>query len=408
MREKKHNPERCYDILMIAPTSFFASYGCHVRILEEARILQELGNKVTIVTYENGEDLDDLHIERTWPIPGRRNYEVGSSRHKIAFDALLALKCATMTGKRPDIIHAHLHEGVFAAYPMSLLWNVPLVFDFQGSMTSEMADHHFLNPKGWLFKPFLRLEQLLNRLPQAIITSSNHAASLLKDQFGCAPERITPVLDCVNAETFTPDWRMDPRVAKLKADWRIPENACVIAYLGLLAEYQGTGLLLQAAAQVIAERPNTHFLIMGFPAVEHYRLQAQALGIIENVTFTGRVRYEQAPLHLAMGDIAVAPKLSATEGSGKLLNYMAMAMPIVAFDTTVSREYLQDDGCYAQVSPSEQSLVDALARQIIKLIDNPEWGRQLGRRLQSRVQSSYSWHQAGQQILSIYRDVLDT
>ena len=26
-----------YKVLMIAPTSFFADYGCHVRILEEAR-----------------------------------------------------------------------------------------------------------------------------------------------------------------------------------------------------------------------------------------------------------------------------------------------------------------------------------------------------------------------------------
>ena len=31
--------KRSYRVLMIAPTSFFADYGCHVRILEEARSL---------------------------------------------------------------------------------------------------------------------------------------------------------------------------------------------------------------------------------------------------------------------------------------------------------------------------------------------------------------------------------
>ena len=33
---------------MIAPTSFFADYGCHVRILEEARVLRKLGHEITI------------------------------------------------------------------------------------------------------------------------------------------------------------------------------------------------------------------------------------------------------------------------------------------------------------------------------------------------------------------------
>jgi hypothetical protein len=29
-----------YRVLMLVPTSFFADYGCHVRILEAARVLQ--------------------------------------------------------------------------------------------------------------------------------------------------------------------------------------------------------------------------------------------------------------------------------------------------------------------------------------------------------------------------------
>ena len=36
-------------VLMIAPTSFFSDYGCHVRIYEEAKILQKLGHRVTVL-----------------------------------------------------------------------------------------------------------------------------------------------------------------------------------------------------------------------------------------------------------------------------------------------------------------------------------------------------------------------
>ena len=46
---------RARRVLMVAPTSFFADYGCHVRILEEARVLTRLGQQVTIATYYNGQ-----------------------------------------------------------------------------------------------------------------------------------------------------------------------------------------------------------------------------------------------------------------------------------------------------------------------------------------------------------------
>jgi len=38
---------------MIAPTSFFADYGCHVRILEEALIVQKMGNEITVCAYRS-------------------------------------------------------------------------------------------------------------------------------------------------------------------------------------------------------------------------------------------------------------------------------------------------------------------------------------------------------------------
>lgn len=393
---------RPLDILMIAPTSFFASYGCHVRILEETRILQRLGHRVTVVTYHNGQDVEGLRIERTMPVPWRKGYEVGSSRHKMAFAFLLALKCATLTRKRPDLIHAHLHEGVFVGYPMSLLWGVPLVFDFQGSMTSEMLDHHFLRTDhGLIYRSWRRLEETLNRLPRAIITSSGHAARLLEHEFRCDPARITPIPDCVHPDVFSPQWRDNGREA-LKAEWNIPPGRRVIVYLGLLAEYQGIGLLLQAAARVVRARPTSHFLIMGYPAVEYYQQIAHTLGLDEHITFTGRVPYlDAAPKYLGMGDIAVAPKLSATEGSGKLLNYMAMALPVVAFDTPVSREYLGEHGVY--VPPGD---VQGFAEALISLLDDPTRADQTGQALRERVVKQYSWERAGRQILEVYKRVL--
>jgi glycosyltransferase involved in cell wall biosynthesis len=389
---------RTYNILMIAPTSFFLDYGCHVRIAEEAWILEKLGNKVTIVTYYKGGDLDGVDIERTRPIPWRHDYEVGCSRHKLVFDLLLSIKSLQVALRdKPDVIHAHLHEGALIGYVLGKLISVPLVFDFQGSMTGEMIDHRFLDPDGALYDPVRWVEQVIDHLPPAIITSSRHAADLLRDEFHCDAGRIHVVPDCVNTDTFRPAAFTEEERSSLKAHLGIPPERKVVVYLGLLAEYQGTPLLVQAAAQLVKTHPDVHFLIMGFPGEEGYRDYARGLGLTDHVTFTGKIPYQLAPRYLALGDVAVSTKISATEGSGKLLNYMALALPTVTFDTPVSREYLGDWGVYA-----ERGNPAALAEALGSVLADEERAATLGAGLRQRAIERYSWEQAGRQIVGIY------
>ena len=386
---------------MIAPTSFFADYGCHVRILEEARVLQRLGNRVAICTYHNGRDMPDQDIRRTMTIPWRRDYEVGSSRHKIAFDVLLFLRALlAMRQVKPHVIHAHLHEGALIGYVLSRFWRVPVVFDFQGSLTGEMVDHQFLSPNGWFHAIMRRLEGFIDRVSPRILTSSDHAASLLTGEFGCPPQRITRVPDCVNTEMFRPVPR-DAEWARRKRAWGIPTQRTVVVYLGLLAGYQGIDHLMRAAQAICSHRDDVHFLIGGYPNVERYRELARHLGILDHVTFTGRVRYEDAPRVLSLGDIAVSPKLSKTEGAGKLLNYMAMALPVVTFDTEVSREYLADYGVQAVRGDS-----DDLARCLESLVEDPQRRRELGLALRRRAEERYSWDAAGQIVLDVYASMI--
>ena len=392
-----------YKVLMIAPTSFFADYGCHVRILEEARVLNRLGHRVVVCTYRNGQDVPGLEIRRTLSIPFRKHYEVGSSPHKIAFDMLLFWQVlATALRWRPDVIHGHLHEGALLGSIVGRLLGIPLVFDFQGSMTSEMIDHRFLSKKSIIYRPLYWLETRIDRAAPAVITSSQHAVKLLVKQFGCRPERVHTVADCVDADVFYPVSEQERALLdQRRAAVGIPPGRQVVVYLGLLAPYQGTDLLLHAIAALQQRLDNVHFMIMGYPAVEHYRGLAHQLGIADRVTFTGRVPYEQARSFLALGDVAVAPKMSDTEGSGKILNYMAMGLPTVAFDTPVSREYLGDDGIL--VAPVDSG---ALAQGLLHALEEAANGN--GRRqanLRRIAVERFSWAQAARTIVQAYASV---
>lgn len=393
---------RSYRVLMIAPTSFFADYGCHVRILEEARILQQLGHSVTIVTYRNGQDVPGIHIERTLPIPWRKGYEVGASRHKIAFDALLGLKTLQLLARRRfDVVHAHLHEGALIGLALGRLFHLPVVFDFQGSLTAEMMDHRFLAESSPFRAALLKLETMIDRSSEMVLTSSAHARQLLLERFGCRPARVQALPDCVNTDVFCPSTGYDPaELAALRQRLGIPAERRLIVYLGLLAEYQGVGLLLDAMRELVNRGQDAHLLLMGFPNVLQYRQRAIDLGIGDRVTLTGRVPYSDAPAHLALGDVAAAPKMSLTEGAGKILNYMAVGLPVVAFDTPVAREYLGADGIYAE--PGDACSLAERLHQALDAAYNPHENGQRGRRLRQRAVQQFGWEPAGQQIVQIY------
>jgi glycosyltransferase involved in cell wall biosynthesis len=394
----KRGAEEPYRILMVAPTSFFSDYGCSVRILEEARTLQKRGNRVTVCTYRNGQDIPDLPIRRTLSIPFREHYEVGSSPHKIAFDLLLfwTVLWAALR-RRPDVIHAHMHEGALIGQVCSRLLRIPMIFDFQGSLTGEMMDHKFLHQDSRYYRPLRWLETTLDRLSPIILTSSHNARELLIKDFGCQPEQVKTVPDCVNTDTFYPREEGEQvALANHKAFLGIPLERKIVAYLGLLADYQGTDALLQAATRLLQQRDDVHFLIMGFPSVDHYQKMAHRLGIATQVTFTGKIPYQQARGFLALGDVAVAPKLSATEGSGKILNYMAMGLPTVAFDTPVSREYLGDLGIYATPGDPE-SLSQALLEGLCSEANGLRRAK-----LRQVAAETYSWDGAADTIVHAY------
>lgn len=372
-------------ILAVAPTGFFADYGCHVRIRGHLQALQNLGHVVHLVTYPAGRTLPTLPTTRL-PLPWAHTMPVGSSRRKILLDALLLPTLALTAARfRPDAFYAFLHEGALLAWLLSRWPRIPTLFDYQGSLTAEMLDHHFISARS-PFLPWLqRLERWIERQPQALFPSSRLTYELLR-QRGLPEDRLHFLPDSVDPALFQPQ-SPDPH---LYHQLGLNAQQPLLAYLGLLAPYQGVDLLLQAMAHPHLIHEPVQLLIMGFPRVQHYQAMAKRLGIIDKVHFTGVIPYIQAPRYLALADLALAPKLSTTEGSGKLLPYMSMALPIVATDTPVHRQYLGSHAIYA-TTPTP----DALAQAITNALDSLPTLRREAQRLRAIVAQRYTWEQAG-------------
>jgi len=192
-------------ILMIAPTPFFADRGCHVRILGEAKALINLGHQLIVCTYFLGRDVEGIPTKRTVVIPWYNKLSAGPSWHKFYIDSLLLLKvlqaCRTF---RPDIIHAHLHEGIVIGKIASLIFGVPLVADLQGSLTDELLAHKFLPNIKPVIKFVNWIERKINQMPAHLIVSSTHTAQACVNLYGIAADRVTSVMDGVDLDIFRP------------------------------------------------------------------------------------------------------------------------------------------------------------------------------------------------------------
>lgn len=383
-------------VLVIAPTPFFGDRGCHVRIYEEVRALAARGIESLVVTYSSGRDLPDVRTVRARAIPGIAAAPLGFSAGRPALDLAVLLAAHREIARfRPDLLHAHLHEGIAIGVVLRAWHGVPLVADLQGSLTSEMVDQGAITSDGVPAGLLRRIERWLVRRPTRVLTSSGAGVPLLTAQ-GAEERRVTTLPDGVDVSAFTPQPRDPALIDKLGLT-----DKHVVVFLGLLTDYQGVDLLLDVAERLSRSDPRAHVLVLGYPNEARYRAAAKARGLDAVITFPGRVPYAEAARWLCLGDVAVSPKRSLTEANGKLLNYMGCGLPVVASDTPVNRELLGELGLFAPVGDAA-----AFATQIGELLADPARAGQVGAALRRRAETTFAWPALAVHLESVYREAI--
>lgn len=383
---------------MIAPTPFFADRGCHVKILEELKSLSKRNIDIVLTTYHIGRDIEGFDIRRIVNIPWYKKLDAGPSIHKYYLDILLAIRSIFVAlAFKPDIIHAHLHEGVFVGRIVQFFLRRPMVADYQGSMVAEMVDHGFVDEKSLSYRFNLWLEKTINRWPDRIIFSSGPAKEFFLKTFDVDDKKVLSFVEGTNTDDFHPGYD----VSDLKRSLMLPDNKKIVIYAGVLTKYQGIDILIESVPRILQGCPDTHFLIVGFPDVEHYREMAEKHGVGEAITFTGKVPHEEIPRYLCLADIGVSLKLSRTEANGKLFGYMAVGLACVVFETRTNREILGDTGLYAEYNDRD-SFIDT----ITGLLGDDEMINDLGRSARKRVLDNFSWDKTFSNFIPIYQRLI--
>lgn len=391
-------------ILMIAPTPFFADRGTHIRILEEALALERMGHEIVIATYHIGRDIDQ---EVNTKIDVRRirrllfwykKLEAGPDWQKIILDIMLIRKVFYLARtQRPDIIHAHLHEGVLIGWIVQklLFWRkIKIVSDFHGSLTKEMVSHGYLGA-GTLKKFFGLVERIIdNAGDYAIASSWENSQEISNIRKG---ERVETILDGVNLEYY----KNSPTKEELRKELELPLDKAIVTYTGALIMNKGIGFFMEAIAKVLKERPETYFVIGGFP-IEDVEKFIKDNGLEKSVRLINPLNYFDLPKILMASDIAVDPKDSTTrQASGKILQYMAAGLPVICFDRENNRNYLGDGGYFSKEINSE-----GIASGILYFLDNRD---EIHRKSKINIEraKNFSWDAPAEKLSNIYKEIIN-
>ncbi|MDB5999978.1 MAG: glycosyl transferase [Rhizobacter sp.] len=380
------------------------SYPGDFRVRREAESLRSAGCQVSVIAPRGTaqrwhDEIGGVHVYR-YPAP-----HGGSGLLSYAFEfaySTLAMLCVAIWlsfTRGFDVIHA--------ANPPDTLWFVGLCFKPFGK--KFVFDHHDLAPEVYLsrfLKPrrnlvyhcLLWLERCSFAVADVVISTNESYRELAIQRGKKRPEQVFVVRNGppLSYQPMTPD----PALLALAPH--------LIGYVGTIGPQDGLDHWMRALRVLVFDlgRRDVMAVVVGDgDAYDDVRALAKRLGLDPFVHFTGRLSEGEACRCLSATTVCVQPDplspLNDRSTMNKLMEYMALGKPTVAFDLRETRVSAQGAALY--VSPNDEQ---AFARSVAWLLDHPGDCERMGRIGQHRVASALAWEHSRPVLLRAYSEGL--
>ena len=282
---------------------------------------------------------------------------------------------------QPDLVHCHSRRGA----------------DMLGGMAANFADIPAVVSRRVDNAEMRLLAALRYRPFSKIIAISETIARVLREH-GVDDDRIEVIRSAVDTERLS----QTADCSTVRAEFAVPDDACVIAAAGQLIPRKGHRYLLQAVADLRHRYPQLRLVIFGEGYLNNQlRAQAASLGLGDVVQFAGF----RDDLDEFMGCIDILAHPALAEGLGvATLKAAAAAVPVVGFAAGGLPEAVVD-GTTGMLVPPEDT--DALAAALGTLIGDPGLRRRMGAAGQHRMQKEFSIATMADKHVNLYETVLN-
>lgn len=373
------------------------------RVWQESHALAMAGAEVDVICPQGGqrdvapyEQLEGIRIHRYALTPATGGAASYVREYPAAILHTMWLALCLARRRRFDVVHACNPPDLLflVAALLRVLHGTRFVFDHH-DLVPELYRSRFGERRGLVYRALLLLERLTLRLADTVIATNESYRRVAIDRGGKPPERVVVVRSAPDVDRFRPV----PADDRLRRDRR--HLAC---YLGVMGPQDGVDYALRALAayrdQLGRDDLFTVFIGSGDAFDDCLQLRDR-LGLGDVVHFTGRVDDEVVAQHLSSADVCLAPDplnpLNDVSTMNKIVEYMAMARPIVSFDLVEARVSAGEAAAYAQ--PNDEG---DFARLIAELLDDPDRRAEMGRIGLERVRGPLSWARSEAALIHAY------
>jgi glycosyltransferase involved in cell wall biosynthesis len=263
--------------------------------------------------------------------------------------------------RRYDLVHAHNVPDfiVFAAwYPK--LTGARIILDVHDIIPEFFTSKFQMPSEGFVVTSLRWMERVSAALADHVIIA-NH---LWLDKYAArtgTQARCTAFINNVDLNVFRPRTRQRQ------------DDKLIILFPGGLQWHQGVDIAIRAFKKVKAELPQAEFHICGEGSAKDSLVDLAAkLELNGSVRFFKPISVRKIAAIMAEADLGVVPKRADSFGneaySTKIMEFMAVGVPVVVSNTKVDRHYFDD----SVVRFFQSGDADNLARQIIELLRCPE------------------------------------
>ncbi len=242
----------------------------------------------------------------------------------------------------------------------------------------------------------LPLNNTVVRGASAFIVHSEYVASRIRARRPDVPIAIVPH----GAEQR---WSDEPksetrRGLGLPGDW---QDAFLVTSFGGVQAHKRVDKALAALALARRTHPSIRMVLAGKVSAEGFdaRDVAARLGVADAVHFTGFVSEEDAWRWLAAGDLSINLRGPTSGGtSGGIFQAFGLGRPVIASDAAEQAEL--PDACTVKV-PLGEGEVDAIARALVELCDDPTRLERLSAAARDYVERECHWSHCAERYLAL-------
>jgi glycosyltransferase involved in cell wall biosynthesis len=312
-----------------------------------------------------------------------------------------------------DIVHSQSAGGYyFLKKGLNKKCSLPSIVSMHGTTYDEIktrlrlmsikAPVHYIKSIGFIldhiYQYFIYGLPLI-RLSDAVISTSNEQAVIIKKIFFINEAKIFKVFNGIDPTPFSP---RKNEIIRQKHNIAPGEN--LLLSIARLEKDKGIQNIIYAFPEILKIFPDTKLMIVGDGSyAPELRKRVKKLNLENNVIFTGMLSFESLPDYFNACDLFVNPTIRQNGYDLTILEAMACEKPVVVSNIG-SVPTVIEDGVDGLLVPTGD--IKKLAEAVRKVLTDKELAQRLGKAARKKIVEKFSVESMVEGTIKVYEEVI--